>query len=102
MKRNKKSNLIKVKTVDELADALGLTRADAEEIELHCQLNNKIIETAKKSCLTHAQIAKLAHTSRTRLTAILNRNTHAVSTDLLLRILTSLGVKTKISFSNAA
>lgn len=102
MKQKKKSNLIRAKNAYELADVLGLTRTDAEEIELRCQLNSKIVETAKKSGLTHAQIAKLAETSRTKITAILNWNTQSVSTDLLLRILYSLGVKIKISFSNAA
>ena len=32
-------------------------------------------------------VARLAHTSRTRVTAILNRNTQDISTDLMLRVL---------------
>ncbi len=52
--------------------------------------------------LTHAQVAGLARTSRTRITAILNRNTKAVSTDLLLRVLYSLGYTAKITFKGAA
>jgi plasmid maintenance system antidote protein VapI len=48
--------------------------------------------------LTHAQVAKIAQTSRTRLTAILNRNTANVSTDLMLRILAALGYRTRITF----
>ena len=43
-----------------------------------------------------------SRTSRTRVTAILNRNTKAVSTDLLLRILYSLGYTAKITFKAAA
>jgi hypothetical protein len=36
------------------------------------------------------------HTSRTRVTAILNRNTKDISTDLLLRVLYALGYTAKI------
>ena len=86
----------------ELADALGLTPADAVEIEVRSALNDKIVEIVKKHDRTHAQAAKIAQTSRTRLTAILNRNTHGVSTDLMLRILARLGYRAKISFSRAA
>jgi len=48
------------------------------------------------------RVARLAHTSRTRVTAILNRNTHDISTDLMLRVLGSLGVQAKLQFRNAA
>ena len=86
----------------ELAKALGLTPADAVEWEIRGELNDKIIEIVVSGGLTHAQVAKLAKTSRTRVTAILNRNRHDVSTDLLLRILVGLGYRAKISFSRAA
>ena len=86
----------------ELAKALGLTPADGVEIEIRSDLNDKIIEVVSKRGLTHAQVAKLANTSRTRVTAILNRNTHDISTDLMLRILASLGVHAKLQFKKAA
>jgi hypothetical protein len=44
----------------------------------------------------------LANTSRSRITAILNRNTHDVSTDLMLRILASLGYRAKLQVIPAA
>jgi hypothetical protein len=44
----------------------------------------------------------LFRTSRTRLTAIMNRNTKDISTDLLLRVLYSLGYTAKIKFQKAA
>jgi hypothetical protein len=34
--------------------------------------------------------------------AILNRNTHDISTDLMLRVLASLGVQVKLQFKSAA
>jgi len=98
----KKSNIAITKTAAELADALGLTPADGLEIEIRSELNDKIIEVVKKKGLTHIQVAKLANASRTRITALLNRNTFEISTDLMLRVLGSLGISAKLKFRNAA
>jgi hypothetical protein len=40
------------------------------EIEFRSDLNDKIIEVVGKKGLTHSDVARLAHTSRTRVTAI--------------------------------
>ena len=85
-----------------LAEVLGLTPADRAEVQIRSDLNDKIIEAVQKSGLTHAQVAKLARTSRSRITAIFNRNTKDVSTDLMLRIMASLGYRAKLTFSRAA
>jgi predicted XRE-type DNA-binding protein len=90
------------RTAGELAKALGLTRADGAEIELRSDLNSKIVEVVQHKGLTHAQVARLAKTSRTRVTAIMNRNTKDISTDLLLRVLYALGYTAKIRFQRAA
>ena len=87
------------RTVDELAEALGLSAQDAIEIEVRSALNDRIIEIVQRSRLTHAQVAKSARTSRSRVTAILNRDTHGVSTDLLLRILGALGYRATLKFT---
>ena len=94
----KKLKPIVVRNATELASALGLSASDAVELEVRSQLNDKIIEAVKKSGLTHAQVAKAARTSRSRLTAILNRDRTSVSTDLMLRILAALGYRTKMTF----
>jgi predicted XRE-type DNA-binding protein len=93
---------IETKNAEELAKFLGLSPADGAEIELRSDLNDKIISVVKAKGLTHAQVAKLAYTSRTRVTALLNRSTNDISTDLMLRILGVLGYKAKISFSKAS
>lgn len=98
----KKVKPIVARNSSELAKALGLTPADGLEIEVRSDLNDKIIEVVNKKELTHVQVAKLARTSRTRITAILNRNTQGISTDLMLRVLASLGVQAKIQFKKAA
>jgi predicted XRE-type DNA-binding protein len=51
--------------------------------------------------MTHAQVATRARTSRTRITAILNDDLDHVSTDLLIRILASLGYRVKVSVTRA-
>jgi predicted XRE-type DNA-binding protein len=98
----KKSKSTVTRNASELAKALGLSPADGAEMELRSTLNSKIIEAVRRRELTHEQVAHLARTSRTRITAILNRNTRDVSTDLLLRVLYALGYTAKITFRSAA
>ena len=90
------------KDAAELAAILGLSPADGAEIQLRSDLNDAIITAVQKSGLTHQQVAKLARTSRSRITAILNRNTKDVSTDLMLRVMASLGYRAILTFSPAA
>ena len=98
----KKSKFTITRSATELANALGLPPADGAEFALRSDLNSKIVEVVQRKALTHAQVARLARTSRTRVTAILNRNTKDISTDLLLRVLYSLGYTAKIKFQKAA
>jgi predicted XRE-type DNA-binding protein len=98
----KKMKPVVVRNSKELANVLGLTPADGAEIELRSELNSKIVEIVARKKLTHAEVAKLAKTSRTRVTAILNRNTKSVSTDLLLRVLYALGYTAKLRIQRAA
>lgn len=98
----KKPKRITAKSAAELAEVLGLGRADGIELAVRSTLNTKIIDVVQKRGLTHAAVAALAHTSRTRVTAIMSRNTKDVSTDLMLRVLGALGVTAKITFGHAA
>ena len=98
----KKTRRIVARSAGELADILGLSRADGMELEVRSDLNDKIIDIVKRSGLTHGEVARLARTSRTRVTAIMNRNTADISTDLLLRVLASLGYRVRLSFSRSA
>ena len=75
----KKVKAIVVRNASELARALNLEPSEAVEIEVRSQLNDKIIEAVARAGMTHAQVAKLAGTSRSRLTAILNRDRTNVS-----------------------
>ncbi len=85
------------KTSEELADALGLSPADAKEWQVQHELLKRLRAIVAKRGITHAEIAKLARTSRTRVTAILNGDLEHVSSDLLIRILGSLGYRVRVS-----
>jgi predicted XRE-type DNA-binding protein len=98
----KKISSVVARNARELAGALGLTAADGAEIELRSELNTRIAEIVARKGITHAEVAKLAKTSRTRVTAILNRNTRNVSTDLMLRVLYALGYTAKLKIRKAA
>lgn len=94
-----KTEVYVAKNAFELCDILDLTPQDAIEIEFRAKLKDKIKDVVKVRKLTHEQAAKLSGTSRTKLTAILNGNTSGVSSDLLLRILYSLGYQAKVTFA---
>jgi predicted XRE-type DNA-binding protein len=98
----KRSRTVVTRTAAGLAKDLGLTPADGAEIELRSDLNSKIADVVAQKGLTHVQVARLARTPRTRVTAIMNRNTKDVSTDLLLRVLYALGYTAKVTFQKAA
>jgi predicted XRE-type DNA-binding protein len=99
---SKKAKAVVTRSAGELAEALGLDRAEGIEIAVRSALNTKIIEVVEKRCLTHAELARLAGTSRTRMTALVNRNTKDISTDLMLRVLGALGVSAKVTFGRVA
>lgn len=83
----------------ELAKALGLSAAHAQEWQAQYSLLKRIKEIMRKEKITHAELAKRAGTSRTRVTSILNDNLEHVSTDLLIRLLAALGYEVNISVS---
>jgi predicted XRE-type DNA-binding protein len=97
-----RQNWFVARTAEELAEALYLTPADAQEWKFRSALAARIAEEVARRKLTHAQVAKLAGTSRSRVTAILNGGVVDISTDLLLRVLASLGVRVKPTFSRVA
>ena len=98
----KKVKPIVAKNAGELAEVLGLSRSDGIEIAVRSALNTKIIDVVERKSLTHARVATLAGTSRSRVTAIMNRDTKDISTDLMIRVLGALGVSAKVTFGRAA
>lgn len=91
-----------VRTAEDLGHALGLSTADTAEMEFRSDLTVALAKIIQAGRLTHAEIAKQAGTSRTRVTAIANGNTHGVSTDVLIRVLAATGHRAEIRVKKAA
>jgi predicted XRE-type DNA-binding protein len=85
------------RTPEELASTLGLSNPVAKEWQVQHLLLKRLKKIAAQERITHAEIAKRAGTSRTRVTAILNDDLDHVSSDLLIRIIASLGYRVKVS-----
>jgi predicted XRE-type DNA-binding protein len=86
-----------VRTPEELAEALGLPEVAAKEWQVQHMLLKRLKDITRRKKITHAEIARRAGTSRTRVTAILNDDLQHVSSDLLIRILASLGYRVRVS-----
>lgn len=84
-------------TPEALAGALGLPVSEAKEWRVQHALLSRLKEIVRAESLTHAAVARRSGTSRTRITAILNDDLEHVSTDLLIRILVSLGYHVRVS-----
>lgn len=92
-----KNKPIVADTPEAIAEALNLTAADAKEWQVQYELLKKLRQIVERSGLTHSEVARRARTSRTRVTAILNGKIDHVSSDLLIRIVTALGYRVKVS-----
>ena len=86
---------IVARTPEDLAKAMGLSAAAAKEWQVQHALLRRLKEIVRKE--RNAAIAMRAGTSRTRITAILNDDIEHVSSDLLIRILGSLGYRVRVS-----
>ena len=85
MATSKSRKTVTVRTAEDLGRALSLSTADTAEMEFRSELTVALTKIIQAGRLTHPEIAKSAGTSRTRVTAIANGNTHGVSTDVLIR-----------------
>jgi hypothetical protein len=73
--------LIRAKTAEELGEALGLSAAETGEMEFRSDLTCALAKIIQNGKYTHAEIAKKAGSSRTRVTAIANGNTQEESNE---------------------
>ena len=102
MAKSKTTKVVTVHTAEELGKALGMSAADTAETEFRSELTVALSKIIQSGRLTHAEIAKRAGTSRTRVTAIANGNTHGVSTDVLIRVLAATGFRAEIRVKKTA
>ena len=102
MATSKTLKRVTVRTAEDLGHALGLSAADTAEMEFRSELTVVLAKIIQAGQLTHAEIAKHAGTSRTRVTAIANGNTHGVSTDVLIRVLAATGHRAEVRVKKVA
>ena len=86
-------------TAEELASALDLGWVEAQEWKVQYALLKRLRQVVHQQQLTHAEVARRSGSSRTRVTAILNGNLENVSSDLLIRLLGSLGYRVRVTVS---
>ena len=72
------------------------------EMEFRSYLTCALAKIIRSGKMTHAEIAKKAGTSRTRVTAIANGNTKGISTDLLIRVLSATRHKAELRVRKTA
>jgi predicted XRE-type DNA-binding protein len=102
MKQINPEKSIRTKTAEDLGRALCLSAAETGEMEFRSDLTCALAKIIQNGRYTHAEIAKRAGTSRTRVTAIANGNTQGMSTDLLIRVLSATGYKAELRVRKAA
>jgi predicted XRE-type DNA-binding protein len=91
-----------VNRAEDLGRAFGLSKAETGEMEFHSELTCALVKIIQNGKHTHAEIARRAGTSRTRVTAIANANTRGISSDLLMRVLSATGHKAELRVRRAA
>ncbi len=102
MKQTKSKRLVRVRTAQELGRALGLSMSDTAVMEFRSDLTVALAKIIQSGRFTHADIAKRAGTSRTRVTALANGNTKGVSTDVLIRVLAATGHRAEVRVKKTA
>ena len=102
MKQANPERVIRAKTAEDLGSVLGLSAAETGEMEFRSELTCALAKIIQNGKYTHAEIAKRAGTSRTRVTAIANGNTQGISTDLLIRVLSATGHKAELRVRKTA
>ncbi|MEI6262991.1 MAG: helix-turn-helix transcriptional regulator [Deltaproteobacteria bacterium] len=100
MEDNKKKRLeAKGYTIGSAEDFLGLSRGEAEYIELKLALSQTLAQHRKQKNLTQIQLAKLLKSSQSRVAKMENGNP-TVSLDILVKSLIAIGA-TKESIAKA-
>lgn len=102
MKKTNTDRAVRVDSAEDLGRALGLSAAETGEMEFRSDLTGALIRIIRDIKMTHAEIAKKAGTSRTRVTAIANGNTQGISTDLMIRVLSATGHKAELRIRKTA
>ena len=89
-------NYFEAKNTKELCKILGVPETEAPKIEIRRNLVIAIRKAVKKNDWTHQVAAEQANVGRTVITAIVNGNLEKISTDRLIDVAHSLGLKVQL------
>jgi len=92
-------NYTETKSIKELAKVLKVPAAEAGKIEMRTNLAIAICRTVEKKELTHLEVSKKTGMGRTVITAIMNGNTTHISTERLIDIAQSLGLRVTLKIA---
>lgn len=82
--------------LSDLCSLLGLPESEAPKIRMRLNLVKGIRRVIEKKGLTHAEAARITGMGRTVITAIMNGNLDKISTDRLIDVAQSLGLKLQL------
>ena len=94
-----KTKPVVARTPEGLARTLGLGGTESHEWQVQHALLKRLRQIVRDESLTHAEVAQRGGSSRTRVTSILNGNLDNVSSDLLIRLVSALGYRVRVSVS---
>ena len=94
-----KTKPVVARTPEGLARTLGLSGTESHEWQVQHALLKRLRQIVRDESLTHAEVAQRGGSSRTRVTSILNGNLDNVSSDLLIRLVSALGYRVRVSVS---
>src|ERR1700747_304108 len=94
-----RTKTVTAKTPEALARTLGLHGAESHEWQVQHALLKRLRRIVHEEALPHAEVPRRGGAFRTRVTSILNGNLDNVSSDLLIRLLSALGYRVRVSVS---
>ena len=89
-------NFKEAKNIQELCKMLGLPVSEAPKVKMRVDLAVAIRHRIERKKMTHLQAAEKGEVGRTVITAIMNGNLQKITTDRLIDIAQSLGLKVQI------
>lgn len=90
------TSYFEAKNIEELCSLMGLPESEAPKIKIRLELAKAIRKAIEKKDLTHAEASEKTHVGRTVITAIMNGNLDKISTDRLIDIAQSLGLRLQL------
>ena len=91
----------KLKSMEEVAVALGLPASRGLEADVKARLTAALIREVERRKLTHQEVAELSGVARSTVTGIVTGSLQRVTVDRLLRILGAVGLAVDVKIRRA-